>query len=875
MRPENWLFTIPLRLRSLFHRAQANQELDDELRDHLDRKTDEYIAQGMTQAEAHRRARLDLGGLEQTKENCRDARHVNWIQYLIQDLRFSLRMLRKSPGFTTVAVLTLALGIGANTAIFTVINTVLLNPLPYKDPQQIIGMRENDSLPNVIDIQRQMRSFSESGGINVSDMDYTSGPTPLRIHAGSVNSGFLSILGISPMLGRIISPEEDVKGGPRVIVLSHSFWQNFFGGDPHALGRTITLSGNDYTVIGVMPSDFVLPHGHADIFVSLWVADPDAAVQRDVHFMHTYWRLKPAVTLAQAQAEMSAIDRRLAQQYPDTEHNRHTTLLPLRELVAGDIRPALFVLFGAVGLVLLIACANFAGLLVARGAARSNELTIRAVLGANRARLVLQAVTESVLLSSIGGLLGLLLANWGTTLLLSLKPAALERFTAIQVDTRVLFFVLGISLLTGIVFGVVPAWSTTRSDFTESVKEGGRGATAGRSRHLLQRALVVGEFALALVLLVGAGLLIKGFSRLRTVNPGFNPQNIMTMYLALPPTRYAQIPPQTQFRRELLARLNSLPDVHAAMISDLPLGGNYVGHRVVIDGRPVEVGAEPQVQTLSVMGDYFGVMKIAIRAGRAFTEMDRDGQPLVAVVNEEFVKELLPHTNPIGARIDWAGNNEHQWMTIVGVAADVKDWSLNQPADPAVYAPFPQSNEKWRRFMTLVIRTPGPSPALVDTVKKQIWSVDKQIPVSDIQPITEFMAVSIAQERFNMLLLGIFAALALTLAAVGIYGLVSYAVSQRTHEIGVRVAIGAQRWDVLRLILRDGAKLALFGTAIGIVAAFGLTRLMASLLFEVKPTDPATFFTVAGLLCLVALLACYIPARRANRVDPMVALRYE
>jgi predicted permease len=869
------LRNITTGLRSLFRKKQVDRELDEELHAYQEMAAEEKIKEGMSRKEALRAVRLERGSLEVTKEVVRSFGWESVLETCWQDFRYGLRRLHKSPGFTAVAVLTLALGIGANTAIFSVINTVLLNPLPYKDPQQIIGTRENDSLMNITDIQRQMHTFSQGGAINVSDMDYTSGPTPFRIRAAYVNSEFLSTLGISPMLGRIISPEEDVKGGPRVIVLSHSFWENFFGSDAHALGKTITLSGNDYTVIGVMPSDFVLPREHADIFVSLWVGDPKAAPNRSVHFMHTYWRLEPGITLAQAQAEMSAIDRRLAEQYPDTERNRHKTFLPLRELVAGDIRPALFVLFGAVGLVLLIACANFAGQLVARAAARRNELTIRAALGASRARLIFQAVTESVLLSLIGGLLGLLLANWGTTLLLSLKPAALERFTTIQVDTRVLFFVLGISLLTGIIFGVTPAWSTTRFDFAESIKEGGRGATAGRSARLLRRALVIGEFALALVLLVGAGLLIKGFSRLRAVNPGFNPQDIMTMHLVLPPTRYAVIPPQTQFRRELLARLNSLPGVHAAMITDLPLSSNYVDHRVVIDGRPVEIGAEPQVQTLSVMGDYFGVMKIAIRAGRAFTEMDREGQPLVAVVNEEFVKELLPHSNPIGARIDWAGTNEHQWMTIVGVAADVKDSGLNQPADPAVYAPFSQSDEVWRRWMTLVIRTPGPSHALVDTLKKQIWSVDKQIPVSEIQPMTELMALSIAQERFNMLLLGIFAALALALAAVGIYGLVSYAVSQRTHEIGVRVAVGAQRRDVLHLILRDGARLALFGTAIGIVAAFGLTRLMASLLFEVRPTDPATFLTVAGLLCLVALLACYIPARRATKVDPMVALRYE
>ena len=858
-----------------YRRQARDADLARELRDHLDLEADAQTAAGLSPQDAAHAAHRALGNTLRIEEDVRAARGFQQLETLAQDIRFALRMLRKSPGFATVAILTLALGIGANTAIFTVINTVLLNPLPYKDPQEIVAMAQNDSLMNIIDIQRQMRSFSQGGGINVSDMDYTSGTTPVRVHAGWVDAGLLATLGVPPMLGRIISPEEDVKGGPRAIVLSHSFWQNFFGSDPQPLGKTITLSGNDYTVIGVMPSDFVLPRQHADIFVSLWVGDSGAASERDLHFMHTYWRLKPGVTLAQAQAEMSALDRRLAEQYPDTEHDRHKTFLPLRELVAGDLRPALLILFGAVGLVLLIACANFAGLLVARSAARRSELTIRAALGASRARLIFQAVTESVLLSLIGGLLGLLLAHWGTALLLSLKPAALQRFTSIHVDTRVLLFVLGVSLLTGIVFGIAPALSTTRSDFAESMKEGGRGATAGRSTHRLRQVLVISEFALALVLLVGAGLLIKGFSRLRSVNPGFNPQNVMTMYLTLPPTRYHQIPPQTQFRRELLARLNSLPGVQAAMITDLPLGGNYVDHHLVMDGRPVEVGAEPLVQTLSVMGDYFRVMQIPIRTGRAFTEMDREGQPLVAVVNEEFVKEFFPHLNPIGARIDWNRTDEHQWMTIVGVAADVKDSALNQPADPAVYAPFSQSDERWRSFMTLVIRPLSPSPALIDTVKQQIWSIDRQIPVSDIQPMTEFMAVSIAQERFNMLLLGIFASLALLLAAVGIYGLMAYSVNQRTHEIGVRVAVGAQRRDVLRLILREGAKLSLFGTAIGIVAALGLTRLMASLLFEVKPTDPLTFLTVVCLLCLVALLACYLPARRAMRVDPMVALRYE
>ena len=877
MRPEHWRYTIPLRLRSLFRRAQADQDLDDELRDHLARKTEEYLAQGMTHGEAQRRARLDLRGIEQTKEKCRDARRVNWIQDLLQDLHFALRMLRKSPGFTCVAVLTLALGIGANTAIFSVINGVLLTPLPYKNPQQLVAMQPNDAPMNLMDVERQTQAFSQGGAINVDHMDYTSGTEPVQVRVGYVNAGFLETLGVAPMLGRIIAAEEDVKGGRRVVDVSYSFWQNFLGGEPNVLGKTITLAGYDYTVVGVMPADFVLPRERADIFVSLQVAYPSAASDRSVHFMHSYWRLKPGATLAQAQAEMVAIDHRLSEQYPDTERDRRMTLLPLREIVTGDVRPALLILFGAVGFVLLIACANFAGLLVARAVSRRQELVIRTALGAGKLRLIRQALTESVVLSWAGGFAGLLLARWGTAVLLSLKPAALAPFTNISIDARVLAFVLGVSLLTGIVFGIIPAWSVSGADFAESTKEGGRSATAGRSGHLLRSILVTGEFALALVLLVGAGLLLKAFSRLRSVNPGFNPHNITTVYMQLPRTRYNEIPRQTQFRRQLLAGLNSLPGVEAAMITDIPFGGNDVDHAVIIDGRPpLPVGSEPEVQTVSVMGDYFGVMQIPVRAGRTFTEMDREGQPLVAVVNEQFVKQFFPHENPLGARIDWARSDPpRKWMTIVGVVSDVRHFGLSQPVDPAVYTPFSQSDERWRNFMTLAIRSSRPTGDLAAEVKRHTWNIDGQIPVSLVRSMEELMDVSLAEQRFNMSLLGLFATLALVLAAVGIYGLMSYAVTQRTHEIGIRVAIGAQHRDVLGLVVAEGAKLALLGIIAGVAFALVLTRFMASLLFEVAPSDPTTFVGVALLLALAGLLACYIPARRAMRVDPLVALRYE
>jgi len=872
-----WLNPLRQRLKTLWRREKLDRDLEDELAFHLAMREQKNRSNGITADEAVYAARRQFGNKASLQERTREMWTFVSLEALWQDFRYALRTLRKNLAFTFVAVLTLALGIGANTAIFSVINGVLLSPLPYKDPLQLVAATQNDSLMDIIDILRETRAFAQGGGINTSEMDYTSGPEPLQIKAGFVNAGFLETLGVPPMLGRIISPEEDVKGGPRVIVASYRFWQNFLGSDPNAVGRVITLSGFNYTVIGVMPSGFAPPREHPDIFVSLWIAYPEAAPERGVHFMHNYWRLKPGVTLAQAQEDMFAIDRHLAEQYPNGEKTRHTLIVPLQEMLVGNIRTALLVLFGAVGFVLLIACANFAGLLVARNAGRRQELVIRASLGAGRMRLIRQALAESSLLALIGGTAGLLLAKWGTRLLLSFKPAALERFTGISFDGHVLFFVFAVSLVTGVVFGIAPAWSASRTDFAASLKEGGRGATAGLSGHLLRKWLVVLEFALALVLLVGAGLLIRGFANLRSVNPGFNPHNVMTMYLELPLTRYGKIPLQNQFRRELLSRLKSIPGAETSMITDIPLGDNYVNHSILIDGRsPVPVGTEPQVQTLSVMGDFFHVMQIPILAGRDFTEMDREDHTLVAVVNEEFVKRFFPRESPLGARIDWARSDPpRRWMTIVGVTRDVKHAGLNQPVDPSVYTPYSQSTEIWRRWMTLVIRTSGPSPGLVDEVKKQVWSLDRQIPVSQVQSMDELMAVSLAQQRFNMVLLDLFAALALLLAAIGIYGLMSYTVSQRTHEIGIRVAVGAQRRDVLGLVVAEGGRLALVGILVGIAFALALTRLMSSLLFEVSPTDPATFATVALLLASVGLLACYLPARRATRVDPMIALRYE
>ena len=858
-------------------RERMMADLERDIRHHIERETEDNIARGMTPEDARYAAFRKFGNVTRMKEETREVWSLVWLEQLLQDIRHGLRMLRKAPGFTSVAILTLALGIGANTAIFSVINGVLLSPLPYKDAKQLVVIKENDSPPNVKDIQRQVRAFSQGGGINVEQMDYTGGSEPVQVRVGLINAEFLETLGVQPKLGRIMAPGEDVQGGPRLAVVSDHFWQNYLGSDADAVGETIHLGGKSFTVIGVMPASFALPVEHADVFVSLWAGNPRAAADRDVHFMHTYWRLKAGVTLAQAQSEMDAIDRQLAEQYPAEEKERKRQLVSLHEWLVGDVRPALLVLFGAVGLVLLIACANFASLLMVRAFAGRQELVIRAALGAGRGRLIRKALTESVLLSVLGGASGLLFAQWGTSVLLALKPEKLARLSGIHMDTRVLLFVLAISVVTGIVFGMAPVWIAAGADVAEALKEGGRSTTASTTGNRIRKILVTSEVAVALVLLVGAGLLMKGFSRLYSVNPGFNPTNVTTMYLQLPTTRYGEIPKQNEFRRQLLTRLNSMPGVQAAMVTDIPLGGNYVGHRLVIDGRPpVAVGGEPLVQTLSVMGNYFQVMQIPLRVGRDFTPVDREGQPLVAIVNEEMVREFFTHEDPIGVRICWAGDTgAPRWMTVIGVVGDVKHSGLNQPTDPAVYTPFSQNDEAWRRFMTLAIRARDASPGLVDEVKRQIWSLDGQIPVSDVYAMNELIATSLVQQRFNMLLLGLFAAVALTLAAVGIYGAMAYSANARTHEIGIRTALGAQQRDVLRLVMRDGARIALFGIASGIAGALALTRLMASLLFEVKPTDPATFAGGALLLAFVVLAACYIPARRAMRVDPVVALRYE
>jgi len=795
---------------------------------------------------------------------------------LLKDIRYGLRSLMKRPAFTAVAVITLGLGIGVNTAIFSVINAVLLKPLPYADPSRLVSFRSNQSTLDLADVESQTKTFSSLGGMVVQPLAYTAGREPLQVQIGQVTGGFFSTLGVQPQLGRFISNEDDKNGAPYVVVLGHSLWQKQFGADPQILGQSIPLSGNIYTVIGVMPATFATPTINTEAWTPVHVSNPLAANFRGVHFLRSYGRLAPGVSIEQARAEMQLIDHNLAAQYPADNKNRTTVLFPLYERIVGESRRSLYVLFAAVSFVLLIACANFANLLLARAAEREREFVIRGALGAGKWRLIRQLLTESVLVSLAGGVLAVGLAYWGTSLLVAFKPDNLPRLAEIGVDARVLAFTLGVSLLTGVVFGLLPAWMAARTGIGESLKEGGRSATAGSARQRLRSTFVVVELAVALVLLVGAGLLVKTFWKLRSVESGFNPDHLLTMRVELPEARYKDVGPQTRFRTQILAGMNSLPGVQAAMISELPLSGDSLNHNFLIENRPpIAPGDEPDLETRSVMGDYFKVMQIPLKVGREFGSQDFvEHAPLVGIANESFVNQYFQNEDPIGKRVRWASDPGMRWMTIVGVVGDVKHFGLDLPELPAFYTPYTQI-AAWKRWMSVTARTQSDPASMSQAIKQEIWKVDSQLPVTRLQTMSDVAAESFAARRFNMSLLTLFASLALVLASIGIYGVMSYAVTQRTPEIGIRMALGASTMDVLKLVIRNGMTLVLIGVALGLVGAFALTRLMVTLLFGVTPTDAVTMIAVSAVLIGVALLACFIPARRATKVDPLVALRYE
>src|SRR6267378_3229084 len=665
MRFQRWLYLIPLRLRSLFQRDAVEGELDEELQFHLEQKTQQYVAAGMGAEEARHKALRDIDGLELRKEECRDARRVSRLEDFVQDLRFAMRTLRKAPGFTMTAVVTLALGIGANAAIFSVVNAVLLRGLPYPESERLLTLRSNQSLPDLEDIQKQAGSFAAVGGVVVQPLNFTGEAEPVQISAGLCNAELFSALGFQPTIGRFFSAEEDRYGGPALVVLTQGFWTRTFGADPAILGKSIRLSGNSYTVIGVLPREFWLPGRPVDALASIRVGNPVAAKFRGVHFLRSYFRLKTGVSTAQANAEIENIDRWLTLHYPEENTNSHRRLLPLRDAIVGDVRPELLVLFAAVGLVLLIACVNFASLQLARSATRQREIAIRAALGAPSGRLIRQMLTESVLLSVLAGL--------GVRLLMELKPSGLPRIANASIDASVLGFTFAVSMLTGIVFGLVPALSTTFFGLHAKLKEDTRTTAGGSTGYRLRKFLVVSEIALALVLLISAGLMIRSFTLLHRVDPGFRTDNLLTMRVELPEARYREQAKQLQFRQEFLEGLNAVPGVQAALVSELPMSGDYITHNFVIEGRPpLAAGSEPEVQTRTVEGDYFRVMGIPLLAGRDFGSQDRTGSLHVAVVNRAFVAQYFPGQDAVGARVQWARSDPPDWMTIVGVVGDIK-----------------------------------------------------------------------------------------------------------------------------------------------------------------------------------------------------------
>ena len=805
------------------------------------------------------------------------------METLWQDVRYGWRMLRAKPGFTAVAVTALALGIGANSAIFSVVNAVLLRPLPYPEPGQLAmvwldnrrqGVRDDiTSYPNFSDWRDQNQVFQGMAGVADWRMSLTGAGEPEELHGASVSANFFALMGVNPAAGRGFTAEEEEPGREQVVVLGHGLWQRRFGGEPGVVGRDLILSGRSYQVVGVMPQGFQFP-ARAELWSPL-APNPRLKAARGAFWLPVVGRLKPGVTRERAQAEMDVIARRLEEQYPNINGGYGINVVALHEQTVGKIRPALLVLLGAVAFVLLIACANVANLLLARAAARQKEIAIRTALGAGRWRLVRQLLTESVMLALAGGALGLLLAIWGIDTLRALSPTNIPRLDQLGIDRHVLLFTLAVSVVTGLVFGLAPTVQAWRATLNETLKEGGRGAAAGAGGQRTRRLLVVLEMAVTLLLLIGAGLMIRSFWRLQQVDPGFNPERLLTLRLSLPRSKYPEGLNVVAFYEQLQERLSALPGVQSVgattsvLMDNLPNSSGFS-----IEGRP----REPEAQRLelpfdSVTPTYFRSMGIPLLSGRTITPQDVADGPQVALVNEAVVRRYFPNEDPLGKRFKF-GDPEDQapWITIVGVVKDVRRQGLDTAARIASYLPHRQ---RPARSLEVVIRAAGEPLALAGAARDTIRSLDRDLPITNLRTMSDVLSETSAQRRFNMLLLGLFAGVALLLAAVGIYGVMAYAVTQRTHEIGIRMALGARPRDVLSLVLKQGLGLALAGVALGLGGAFALTRLMASLLYEVSATDPLTFAAVALLLVGVASLASYLPARRATKVDPMIALRYE
>ncbi|MGE0128227.1 MAG: ABC transporter permease [Blastocatellales bacterium] len=819
------------------------------------------------------------------------------MQTLWQDLRFSARMFLKNPGFTLIAVITLGLGIGANTAIFSVVNGVLLRPLAYQEPERIVTLLNDGRGPvspaNFLDFRSGSQSFAQMAAAEAWGGTLTGSDRPEAISGLRMGEGLFQLLGELPLLGRTLQADDYQPGKDHVLVLSHKLWQRAFGGDQKIIGRQILLSGESYTVVGVMQPQFQFPpfwSTRAEMWTPLDLRP--RATSRGGNSLRVFARLKPGVTLQQAQVEIDAMNKRLALAYPEANAGLNIRVDTLNEKVVGNVRLALLVLSGAVAFVLLIACANVACLLLARAAMRASETAVRLALGASRWRIIRQLLTESLLLSLGGAVVGILLAVWGvdwlTTLLAgnaSSFSVRLPRLSEIKIDAVALAFTITVSVAASIIFGLAPALAASKPDLNQTLKESGRGSAGGRRR--LRETLVVAELALALVTLIGAGLLMNSFLKLQSVDPGFNPRNLLTMTVSLAGAAQYVGPTRESFYRQLEDRLKALPGVESASaINHLPLAGDVWGRALTIEGRPLPPPGEGIEVTFRVSRpDYFRAMGIGLRAGRDFTEHDTPNAPGVIILNETLARRHWPSEDPIGKRVTLDDPRDNtrapQWLTVVGVVKDVKQGSWTDAPSNEIYLPFQQSGGFYlgtaRHFasMTLAVRTSVEPQSLATAAQEVVRALDRNLPVSNVMAMDQVVTDTLWQQRFNLQLIGLFAGVALTLAAVGLYGVMSYSVAQRAREVGLRMALGAQASDVLKLVVGQGMKLALLGVGLGLLVSVALTRVMANLLFEVSATDFTTYAVIALLLTVVALLACWIPARRATKVDPMIALRSE
>jgi predicted permease len=821
-----------------------------------------------------------------------------------QDLRYALRMLLKSPGFTIVAILTLALGIGANVATFSVVYAVLLRPLPYPEPEQLVrvfdDLRSSNvknigmSAPELWDLQDRSGVFQELSAVWPIDSDIAGGDRPVRAETLAVSPGYFTMLGIKPQLGRVFTQQDSVPGFIEAVVISDGFWRRNYGADPKVIGRTMRLDNDLYQIIGVMPAGFRHPGRTLQTDVEVWCAAgynalpfPVPAVRAARFIPGAIGRLKPGLSVAQAQAQLDTFVAHLSQQYPNdypAAAGWGTRLVPVKDDLVGPERTELFVLFGAVGFVLLIACVNLANLLLARSSGRRREIAIRLALGAGRWRLMTQLLTESVLLSVISGLVALFTVVLFKNSILALAPASLPRLSEVHISAGVLFFAFMISIITGLLFGLAPAVQAGNPNQVESLREGGRGSGAGRRHTHVSRVLVISEVALSLILLAGAGLLLRSFWHVLEVRPGFNPSHVITAQIWIPvpndPTTdpYRPVDKRAAFLMEILRRVSVLPGVEEAAIggtNSLPLAAARNGFPFTIVGRPTDSERAPVAEFASVTPDYFRVLQVPLLAGRNFVESDTDKSQQVVLVDQTLQRRYWPNEDPLGKQISFGGGNPARpapSFTIVGVIGDIKSDGFDAPTAPHIYLPVRQSPG----YASVVfLRSAGNSETLGESIRHEVQSIDPNIPVFSVRTMDQIISRSMAERRFALQLLGIFAGVALLLAAIGIYGVMAYSFSQRTHEIGIRIALGAQRVDIFRMAVGEGMQLVAIGLAIGLVGAAALTRSVRTMLFDVSPADPITFGAISATLAAVAFLACYVPARRATRVDPLVALRDE